>query len=260
MQQNEPVPIPGVLFTYMTHKTKGIILRTIKYGETSLIVTAYTELFGLQTYLVKGVRTQSKRGMGKANLFQPGAILDMVVYHNELKNLQFIKEFKWSYLYQNIYSDVIKNSVAVYMIELVTKSIREPESNAELFYFIEQNLLLLDEAEPRVTANLPLHFALHLAAWLGFGIAEKENEDAVTLDLQEGKFTAETPAHGAYLDARLAEATAELVVAQNAVSTFRVKLNQQQRRQLLQAYEQFYLYHIAEFGSLKTLPVLEAVL
>lgn len=244
----------------MTHKTKGIILRTVKYGETSLVVTAYTELFGLQTYLVKGVRVQSKRGMGKANLFQPGALLDMVVYHNELKNLQFIKEFKWSYLYQNLYSDVIKNSVAVYMIELVTKSIREPETNAELFYFIEQNLMLLDEAEPRVTANLPLHFALHLAAGLGFGIAEKESDEATTLDLQEGKFTPETPAHGAYLDGRLAEATAELVAAQNAVSTFRIKLNQQQRRQLLQAYEQFYLYHIAEFGSLKTLPVLEAVL
>lgn len=244
----------------MTHKTKGIILRTIKYGETSLVVTAYTELFGLQTYLVKGVRTQSKKGMGKANLFQPGALLEMVVYHNELKNLQFIKEFKWSYLYQNLYSDVIKNSVAVYMIELITKSIREPETNAELFYFIEQNLMLLDEAEPRVTANLPLHFSLHLAAWLGFGIAEKESEDAATLDLQEGKFTPEIPAHGAYLDGKLAEATAELVAAQNAVSTFRVKLNQQQRRQLLQAYEQFYLYHITEFGSLKTLPVLEAVL
>jgi DNA repair protein RecO (recombination protein O) len=244
----------------MTHKTKGIVLKTIKYGETSLVVTAYTELFGLQTYLVKGVRIQSKRGMGKANVFQPGALLEMVVYHNELKNLQFIKEFKWSHLYQNLYSDVIKNSVAVFMIELITKSIREPETNAELFYFVENNLILLDEAEPRVTANLPLHFALHLAAWLGFGITEQEgNEDAV-LDLQEGKFTTITPAHGAYLDGRLAEATAELVHIQNAVSTFRVKLNQQQRRQLLQAYEQFYLYHISEFGSLRTLPVLEAVL
>jgi DNA repair protein RecO (recombination protein O) len=244
----------------MTHKTKGLVLRTVKYGETSLVATVYTELFGLQTYLVRGVRQQTKRGMGKANLFQPGALLDMVVYHNELKNMQFIREFKWSYLYKNLYSDVIRNSVAVYMIELISRSIRQPESNAELFYFIEQNLVLLDEAEPRVVANLPLHFALHLAAWLGFGIADKDGNEEAVLDMQEGKFTTETPAHGAYLDGRLADATAELVSIQNAVSTFRVKLNQQQRRQLLQAYEQFYLYHISEFGSLKTLPVLEAVL
>lgn len=244
----------------MTHKTKGIILRTVKYGETSLVVNAYTELFGLQTYLVRGVRQQTKKGMGRANLFQPGALLEMVVYHNELKNLQYIREFKWSYLYQHLYSDVVKNCVALFMIELVAKSIKQPESNAELYYFIEQNLMVLDEAEPGVMANLPLHFALHLAARLGFGIAEKGGDEEVILNLQEGRFTTEVPAHGNYIEGKLADATAELVHIQNAVSLFRIKLNQQQRRQLMKAYEQFYLYHISDFGLLKTLPVLEAVL
>ena len=77
------------------HKTKGIVLRAVKYGETSLIVTMFTELFGLQSYLVNGVRTSTKKGSGKANLFQPTAILELVVYHNELKHLNRIKEFKW---------------------------------------------------------------------------------------------------------------------------------------------------------------------
>ena len=103
------------------HKTKGIVLRAVKYGETSLIVTIFTELFGLQSYLVNGVRTSSKKGSGKANLFQATAILDMVVYNNELKHLNRIKEFKWSYLYQHIFSDVPKNAVALFMIELLTK-------------------------------------------------------------------------------------------------------------------------------------------
>ncbi|MBL7720826.1 MAG: recombination protein O N-terminal domain-containing protein, partial [Chitinophagaceae bacterium] len=65
------------------HKTKGIVLRTVKYGETSVIVTLFTELFGIQSYLVNGVRASSKKGTGKANMFQPAAILDLVVYHNE---------------------------------------------------------------------------------------------------------------------------------------------------------------------------------
>jgi DNA repair protein RecO (recombination protein O) len=72
------------------YKTKGIILRTLKYGETSIITTAYTELFGIQTYIVKG-KTIIKKSQGKANYFQPSAILEMEVYHNTLKNLQFIK-------------------------------------------------------------------------------------------------------------------------------------------------------------------------
>ena len=90
------------------HKTKGLVLRTVKYGETSVIVSIFTELFGLQSYLVNGVRTISKKGSAKASMFQPTAILDMVVYHNELKQLQRIKEFRWSHLYQHVLSDVRK--------------------------------------------------------------------------------------------------------------------------------------------------------
>ena len=68
----------------MTHKTKAIILRSIKYGEASLVVTAFTELFGIQTYLVNGVRASNKK-TNNAACFQPSAILGMEVYHNELK-------------------------------------------------------------------------------------------------------------------------------------------------------------------------------
>ena len=107
------------------HKTKGIVLRTVKYGETSVIVTIFTELFGVQSYLVNGVRTSTKKGTGKANLFQPAAILDLIVYHNELKQLQRIKEFKWSVIYQHIFSDVPKNAVALFMVELLTKCLKQ---------------------------------------------------------------------------------------------------------------------------------------
>ena len=62
----------------MTHKSKGIVLRTVKYGETSVIVAIFTEIFGLQSYLVNGVRVASKKSASKANLFQPSAILDLV--------------------------------------------------------------------------------------------------------------------------------------------------------------------------------------
>src|SRR5215218_8492145 len=109
----------------MVHKTKGIILRSVKYGETSLIVTAFTELFGLQSYIVNNVRTTSKQSTGKAVHFQPAAILDMVVYRNQFTNLQRIKEFKWGHLYQHVLSDVRKNSVALFMIELLSKCLKE---------------------------------------------------------------------------------------------------------------------------------------
>src|SRR4051812_32948289 len=100
----------------MTHKTKGIVLRTVKYGDTSVIASVYTEVFGVQSYIVKGVRQTTKKSSGKAIYFQPGAILDMVVYQNNLKNLQFIKEYEWAFLYEHVLFDVAKNAVAMYVV------------------------------------------------------------------------------------------------------------------------------------------------
>ena len=124
------------------HHTKGIVLRTVKYGETSVIVTIFTELFGIQSYLVNGVRTSSKKGSGKSNLFQPTSILDMIVYHNELKQLQRIKEFRWSFLYQRILSDVTRNAVALFMIELLTKCLKQPAATPDLFHFAEDSFFV----------------------------------------------------------------------------------------------------------------------
>ena len=95
----------------MTHKTKGIVLRTVKYGETSLVVTIFTELFGVQTYMVNGARTTKRTG-NKAAMFQPSAMLDLEVYHNDQKSMQQIKECSWAFLYQQVLHDVIKNSIA----------------------------------------------------------------------------------------------------------------------------------------------------
>ncbi|MES1221048.1 MAG: DNA repair protein RecO, partial [Bacteroidota bacterium] len=182
------------------HKTKGIVLRTVKYGETSMIITMFTELFGLQSYLVNGVRTSSKKGSGKANLFQPTAILDLVVYHNDLKNLQRIKEFKWNYIYAQVLSDVRKNAVALFMIELLTKCLKQPEANAELFEFAEDALIHLDTSPGQVAANFPLFFALNLAGFFGLRINDNYSEKNTILDLQDGNFTDEKPSHPYFIE------------------------------------------------------------
>ncbi|HEV7620249.1 MAG TPA: recombination protein O N-terminal domain-containing protein, partial [Flavisolibacter sp.] len=95
----------------MIHKSKGIVLRSVKFGETSLVVTMITETLGLQSYLVNGVRTISKKGSTKAGMFQPAAILDVVAYHNEFKNLQRLKEYRWAFIFSHIFSDIKKNAV-----------------------------------------------------------------------------------------------------------------------------------------------------
>jgi DNA repair protein RecO (recombination protein O) len=247
------------------HKTKGIVLRTVKYGETSLIVSIFTELFGVQSYLINGVRTSTKKGSGKANLFQPTAILDMVVYHSEIKNLQRIKEFRWGYLYRHIFSDVPKNAVALFMVELLTKCLKQPEANADLFNFCEDAFIHLDESNDAVMANFPLFFALHLTGFFGFKPHNSlkgafEETANLILDLKEGLFTNEKPEHQFYLEGKQAEITDELLKVMKPDELKDIRLNHEFRRQLLHAYETYYAMHIQDFGSMRTLPVLREVL
>lgn len=244
----------------MLHKTKGLVLRTVKYGETSLVVTAFTELFGLQSYMVNGVRTVSKKGTAKANYFQPTALLDLVVYRNQFKNLQRIKEFKWAHLYRHLFSDVRKNAVALFMIELLNKCLKEPEENPHLFYFIEESLLQLDEAGDTVTANFPLFFALHLATFFGFRMQSAFSERQPYLDLQEGTFVSEPPRHPHFLEGPEAEVTSNVLKARQPQELQDLVLNGAFRRRLLNAYEAYYALHVPDFGGLKTLPVLREVL
>ena len=242
------------------HKTKGLVLRTVKYGETSIIVTVFTELFGVQSYLVNGVRTSTKKGTGKANLFQPSAILDLVVYHNELKHLNRIKEFKWAYIYKNIFSDVPKNTVALFMVELLTKCLKQPEGNPELFHFTEDIFMKLDESSGAIMANLPLFFALHLPFHFGFRIADNYNDKNPFLDLQEGGFTSEQPRHPHFLEDKQASVSAQLLKVMQPEELQDIKLNHDFRRHLLQRYDDYYRLHIQDFGTMKSLPVLREVL
>jgi len=242
----------------MIYTTKGIVLRTIKYGETSVIASIFTELFGIQSYIVNGVRTQSKTS--KAHFFQPSSILEMEVYHNELKNLQRIKDLKWSYLYKNILSDVIKNAVALYMIELLQKCLKQPEANTDLFNFCEDAFMQLDISGNDITANFPIYFALQLAHFFGLRIQDDYSSERKFFEIGEGKFTKETTAHGYFLSEGISYQLSQLLKAMQPADLQEIKMNKNIRKEILAALEQYYGFHFAEFGLMKTLPVLHELL
>lgn len=243
----------------MTHKTKGIVLRSIKYGETSLVVTIFTEMFGIQTYMVNGVRT-SKKSAAKANHFQPTAILDLVVYHSENKSMQRIKEFSWAVLYDKLLSDVIKNSIGSFMAELIYKCLKQPEANADLYNFCEASFLELDQADKTVTANFALFFTLHLTHFFGFRMTDNYSDENLFLDLQEGNFTDHQPAHPDFIEGKNAELTAQLLKVMQPDELKQFNLNGEIRRLLLLRYLEYYALHIPDFGQMKTLLVLHEVL
>ncbi len=244
----------------MVHTTKGVVLRTVKYGDTSIITSIYTELFGIQQYIVKGVRQSTKTSAGKASYFQPSAILELEVHHNELKQLNFIKEFRWAYLYEQVLFDVVKNTVATYIIELLQHSLKQPEANPELFYLIEDTLKQLDKGNATLTGNLPLYFTMHLASELGFQLQGEFSNATPFVDLQEGIFVESKPNHPYYLEGNLAKITAEISNLPFYSELENIQLNQQTRRQLIESYQLYLSLHISGFGIMKSYAILQEVL
>lgn len=244
----------------MIHKTKGIIIRTVKYGETSLVVSGYTEVFGLQQYLVNGVRSTKRSSSISANQLQVGNILEMVVYQNEKNTLQRIKECKQSFHYQNLFIDVKKNSIMLFMIEILQKCIRQPDSHPDLFFFVEDMLIGLDKATIKQAVNIPIFFMLHLSHFFGFKILDNYSEQKPVLDLYEGQFAASIPSHQqALLEPHSASISNYLRVMQlSELEEF--KYNRKHRFELLNACISYYELHITPFGMVRSLPVIRAVL
>lgn len=243
----------------MLHNTKGIVLRVTKYGDTSLIMTAYTELFGVQQYIVKGVRTTSKKGANKAVYYQPAAILQMEVYHTPMKQLQMLKEVNWDYVYQNVYSDVIRNAVATYIVEVLQQTL-QPEPHPELFYLIEDTFKQLDTGGAVLASNLPIYFLIHLSETLGFGLQGKYGEETPLLDVKEGQFVKEKPLHPYFLEGLEAQTASQFMSLQFYNDLENIHLNGAQRKKILDLFQLSLSWHYKKFTEIKSLLILQAVL
>ena len=241
------------------HHTKGIVLKSLKYGETSLIVSIYTELFGIQQYIIKGIRKTSKKSSANASYFQGGALLDMQVQHQEIKNFQYIKEFQWSYLYRNLFNNVVKNSVLLYIIEMLQHCSKQPEANTDIYYLTEEALILLDSADDAFTANLPLYYSVKLAARLGFEIQGHYSSLTPILDYQEGIFITNTPSHRYYMPEHLSKLLSEIIVA--PIETIgSISLNRTMRSELIEYLQSFFQLHVPYYGKLNSPDILKQIL
>jgi DNA repair protein RecO (recombination protein O) len=242
------------------HHTRGLIIRTVKYGETSLVVSVFTALFGLQQYMVKGIRTSKKSASFSASQFQVGNILELIVYHHDKNTLQHIKECKQPFYFEHLFADITKNAVLLFMIELLQKCIKEPESSPELYDFIEDVILGLDKATPAQTANLPLFFILHLSHFFGFRLMDNYSEKDNVLDLREGQFVEQIPILQMAITYPKSEYIAQLLRVMQIEELDQIQLNKQLRNELMDACLHFYELHISPFGQMKSLPVIRTLL
>lgn len=221
----------------MLHKTRGIVFRFTKYGDSSIIVTIFTELFGIQTYIVNGVRSKSAKG--KIALFQPLTLLDLVVYYKENASIKRIKEVKCLHQYQTLSTDIRKSSLAMFINEMLNKAVKDESHASEIFEFLLNSLIILDHQENSLE-NFHLIFLIKLSRFLGFGAHQSEEILGVRM-----------------LDQGEEEILKKLLIAD---FTEPIPMLNAQRRNLLEAILRFYTMHIESLGEIKSIQVLKEIM
>ena len=164
-------------------KSEGIVFRSLKYSETSLILDIYTKESGLHSFIVSGVR-KSKSKM--ANVYHPMNIIDIVSYVNN-NSLSRIKEGSFSYSYIDLNFNIIKSSLGMFMIDLARQAIKEKEVNEALYKFLVDSLKSLDVGKLNMRL-LSIQYAIKLASFLGFALSNNYSTDNCYFDLHSGQF------------------------------------------------------------------------
>jgi DNA repair protein RecO (recombination protein O) len=240
----------------MLIKTKGIVFRTVKYGETSVICDIYTEERGLQSYIINSVR--SKKPKFHSALLQVTCLVDLVAYAKEGKTLQHIKELRAAQVYQNLPFNIVKSSVGLFMAELAQKTVKESEQNLPLFSFLYHTFVYLD-ITPHSIINLHLWFSVQLTTFLGIMPDEQEDVTEQFFDLRNGKYVNAPPPHGSFMGIEQSHFLA-LFLNSSLEESYAITLTTQQRREFIKNIIQYYQFHVDNFQELKTFSVLQEVL
>ncbi|MDN3585163.1 DNA repair protein RecO [Pedobacter aquatilis] len=240
----------------MLHKVRGIVLKTTNYSESSVIVQVFTDKFGMQSYLINGVKKPKARV--KMNMLQALHLLDMVVYHKANTNIQRISEVRQVPVFKTIPYDIVKTSIVIFLNEVLYKSIRQQSADEGIFDYIFSAIAWFDESE-ELNPNFHLSFLLKLTRFLGFSPNEKRRTDQVYFDLQEGEFLSRTPIHTNYL--QLEDALGFIALFNTPLEKISdIKMSNTQRRFLLDKILVFYTLHTASFGEVQSHKILETLL
>lgn len=233
--------------------TRAIVIHTIKYSDTSLIVKMYTRSDGLKSYMIKGVLTSKKKVL-KPAYFQPLTQLNITANHNNKGRLCSIKEAHVLNPVITIYKSVTKQSIVLFLSEIVSNSVKEEEANTQLYEYLETAVSWLDQHEN--IANFHLIFLIHLTKFLGF-YPDISQLDKTAFDLHQGIFTDTAKGKDVIFGKKLAVFKQLLGTDFDTVES--ISFHQSERRSILQTIIRYFELHLDGFRKPKSLSILEAV-
>ena len=237
----------------MYEKLRGIVLNTVRYSDKHNIVHIYTDGRGLMSFAVPLGKTPASR-MRNA-LLMPLSLVDLEAGVRNGRDLAVLRELRRNYPLATIYSDPVKNAIALFISELLAHVIQEPEGNDPLFRYIEQSVCLLEQM-PGQVANFHICFLYHLGAHLGIQPNLESYHKDYWFDMTEGIF--DPAAVRGHMHLKPDEAQVIHLLSRMTFSNMGVfRFSREERNRMLDVIISYYRLHNAAIGTLRSPDILK---
>lgn len=236
----------------MLLKTRAIVLHSIKYSDNSLIVHTYTETHGRMAYAVSGVK--SKKSALRSSMLMPLTILELETDYNPNKDLQRIKECRVGHAFTSLPFDPSKNALAIFIAELLYRSLKEPHTDPQLYAFLHQSVCELDCVQDGI-GNFHLSFLVRFSHYMGFEPQGDTYTENSCFDLQNGIFSASPGALGSYLNKWDSILFAQ-ACGLNYDNMSSYSFSREEKRILIGHLLSYYQIHLHRFSLVKSLDIL----
>ena len=239
----------------MITKTRGIVLRSVRFGESSLIVDVLTKSSGRVSFMVHIPKTS--KGKIKKQYFLPMTLLDFEYDFRQRSNLQRIKDVRVSLPYSSIPIDPAKSCISLFLSEFIYYATRNEQENPTLFTYISTSLEWLDNAYEDF-ANFHLVFMMRLGKFLGFHPFLENFTPGCFFDLRNGCFTLSMPLHTDFLNAADAGHLYNLM-RMNFDTMKLFKLSHDDRNRITEIVLRYYKLHLPNMPELQSFDILREV-
>ncbi|MGN0236046.1 MAG: DNA repair protein RecO [Paludibacteraceae bacterium] len=151
----------------------AIVLSLQPYSDRAHILHTYTREQGRMNYMVYGLGKKKSQA-----LYAPLSLLDIAVSPST-KALPAVKEAHLAFVPQRLHTDMRRQTVALFIAEVLYRTLRHPMADEALFDFAAATVRLLDCTEQ--PENIHLAFLVRLAEQLGFAISEETHPELLAL-------------------------------------------------------------------------------
>lgn len=239
----------------MLTKTQAIVLHTIKYGETRIIVDMFTRSHGRLSFIVS--IPKSTKAKTKKQFFQPLTILEIEVDVRMKVQLQKLSDVRLASPFITIPFNPHKLSISLFIAEFLYYALRSEQQNALLYDYVESSILWLDSQKEHY-ANFHLVFLMRLSRFLGFYPNLDNYQAGDYFDLRESMFLPSPPMHRDFLFPQEAEKV-QLMMRMDYPTMHLFQMSHQERNRLLEVTITYYRLHLTDFPELKSIAVLQAL-